>query len=165
MLRIFSLSTLRMFCSLRLLILKEVIQRPRGISFLWLIPAPHSWPSWMPLSYSFSPLKSQGYFGQYLCLVSFNSFAGLPWWLSGKESACIAGAVGDAGLIPGLGRSPGGERGNPLQYSCMENHMDRGAWRATVHAVTESWTRVDRLSVHTSNSLAKYVVCTFSLQT
>ena len=45
--------------------------------------------------------------------------------------------VGDAGLIPGLGRSPGEGNGNPLQYSCLGNPMDRGAWRATVHGVTE----------------------------
>ena len=43
----------------------------------------------------------------------------------------------DMGLIPGLGRSPGGGHGTPLQYSCLENLMDRGAWRATVHRVTE----------------------------
>ena len=47
-----------------------------------------------------------------------------------KESSCNAG---DLGLIPGLGRSPGGGRGNPLQYSCLETPMDRGAWWATVH--------------------------------
>ena len=46
----------------------------------------------------------------------------------------------DAGLIPGSGRSPGGGNGNPLQYSCLENPMDRGAWWATVHGVTKSWT-------------------------
>ena len=51
-----------------------------------------------------------------------NSLSGLPWWLSGKESACNAG---DLGFIYGLGRSPGGENGNPLQYSCLENPMDR----------------------------------------
>ena len=61
---------------------------------------------------------------------------GLPWWLSGKESACNAGATGDVGSIPGLGRSPGGGNGNPLQYSCLENPMNRGAWQATVHRVT-----------------------------
>ena len=49
-----------------------------------------------------------------------------------------AGKVRDAGLIPGLGRSPGGGRGNPLQYSCLESSMDRGAWWATVHGVAES---------------------------
>ena len=52
---------------------------------------------------------------------------GLPQWLSGKESACNAG---DMGSIPGLGRSPGGGHGNPLQCSCLENPMGRGAWRA-----------------------------------
>ena len=59
---------------------------------------------------------------------------GLPRWLSGKESACQAG---DAGLIPGSGRSPGEGNGNPLQYSCLENPMDRGAWLATVHEVAK----------------------------
>ena len=54
---------------------------------------------------------------------------------SGKESACNAG---DEGSIPGWGRSPGGGHGNPLQYSCLENPMDRGAWRATVCGVAES---------------------------
>ena len=49
-----------------------------------------------------------------------------------------AGDTRDAGLIPGLGRSPGEGNGNPLQYSCLENPMDRGAWRATVHGVTEA---------------------------
>ena len=46
-----------------------------------------------------------------------------------------AGDAGDTGLIPGLGRSPGGGNGNPLHYSCQDNPMDRGAWRATVHGV------------------------------
>ena len=55
----------------------------------------------------------------------------------GKESACNAG---DPGLIPGLGRSPRGGYGNPLQYSCLENPMDRGAWKATVHGVEKSQT-------------------------
>ena len=53
-----------------------------------------------------------------------------------------AGNTGDPGLIPGLGRSPGGGSGHPLQYSCLENFMDRGAWRATVHDVAKSWTRL-----------------------
>jgi len=61
---------------------------------------------------------------------------GLPWQLSSKESACNAG---DAGLILGLGRSPGGGNDNPLHYCCLENPMDRGAWWATVHRVTKSW--------------------------
>ena len=49
-----------------------------------------------------------------------------------------AGATGDMGLIPGLGRSPRGGNGNPLQYSCLEKPLDRGAWWATVHGVTKS---------------------------
>ena len=48
--------------------------------------------------------------------------------------------AGDAGSIPGLGRSPGEGNGNPLQYSCLENPMDRGAWQAAVHGVAKSWT-------------------------
>ena len=56
-----------------------------------------------------------------------------------KASACNAG---DPGLNPGLGRSPGEGNGNPLQYSCLENPMDRGDWRATVHGVAKSWTRL-----------------------
>ena len=50
--------------------------------------------------------------------------------------------AGDVGLILGLGRSPGGGHGNPLQCSCLENSMDKGAWRATVHKGTESQTRL-----------------------
>ena len=65
---------------------------------------------------------------------------GLPRWLSGKESACNARDTRDAGLIPGSGRSHGGGHGNPLQYSCPENPMDRGAWWALVHRVTKSRT-------------------------
>ena len=60
-----------------------------------------------------------------------------PGGSDGKESACRAG---DPGLIPGLGRSPGGGNGNPFQYSWLGNPMDRGAWWATVHGVTKSWT-------------------------
>ena len=59
---------------------------------------------------------------------------------NGKESACNAGDTGDAGSIPGSGRSPGEEHGNPFQYSCLENPMDRGAWWATVLGVTKSQT-------------------------
>ena len=57
-------------------------------------------------------------------------YVGFPGGSDGKESACNAG---DPGLIPGTRRSPGEENGNPLQYSCLENPMDRGAWWATVH--------------------------------
>ena len=63
---------------------------------------------------------------------------GLLWWLSGKESACNTGVVGDASLTLGLGRFPGKEHGNPLQYSCLENLIDRGALWATIHKVSKS---------------------------
>ena len=58
-----------------------------------------------------------------------------------KNPPANAEDLGDSGLIPGSGRSPGGGHGNPLQYSCLENPMDRGAWRATVHRVSKSWTQ------------------------
>ena len=58
----------------------------------------------------------------------------------GKESVCNTGDVRDMGSIPGLGRSPEGEHGDPLQYSCLEDPMDRGAWRATVNGIARSRT-------------------------
>ena len=66
----------------------------------------------------------------------------LPCDSSGKESTYNAGDIKDTGLIPGLGRSPGEGNGNPLQSSCLENPMDRGAWWATVHGVTKSQTQL-----------------------
>ena len=62
----------------------------------------------------------------------FNGDEGFPYSSVGKESACN---LGDPGSIPGLGRCPGEGNGNPLQCSCLENLMDRGAWWATVHGV------------------------------
>ena len=56
----------------------------------------------------------------------------------------------DVDLIPGWGRSLGEGNGNPLQYSCLENPMDRGALQATVHGVTESWTQLKLVSIHTN---------------
>ena len=67
-----------------------------------------------------------------LLRIHLLSSQGFPCSSVGKESACTAG---DLGLIPGLGRSPGEGNGNPLQYFCLENPMDRGAWQATVHGV------------------------------
>ena len=60
---------------------------------------------------------------------------GLPCGSNGKELACNAA---DLSLIPGSGRSPGKGNGNTLEYSCLENSMDRGAWRAAIHGVAES---------------------------
>ena len=70
---------------------------------------------------------------------------GFPGSSAGKESACSAGELG---LIPGLRRSPGEGSGYPLQYSGLENSMDRGAWWATVHGVAKSWTGLSDLLFH-----------------
>jgi len=76
----------------------------------------------------------------YCVICPFVSVRGLLWWLRDKESACSAGNTGDMGLFPGLGRSSGGGNGNPFQYSCWENSVDRAAWWATVHRVAKSQT-------------------------
>ena len=72
-------------------------------------------------------------------------FLGFPHSSVGKESACSAG---DQDSIPGLGRYPGAGNSNPLQFSCLENPMDGGAWQATVHGVAKSWTRISDFHFH-----------------
>ena len=71
---------------------------------------------------------------------------GFPGGSDGKASACNAG---DPGLIPGSGRSPGEGNGNPLQYSCLENPMDREAWWAIVHGVAKNRTRLSDITFFT----------------
>ena len=73
-----------------------------------------------------------------------------------KNPTCNAGATADLDSIPGSLRSPGGGHGNPLQYSCLENPMDREAWWATVHGVAKSRTRLELLSMHTYMYLSTY---------
>ena len=70
---------------------------------------------------------------------------GFPGGSDSKESACNAG---DPGSIPESGRSPGEEKGNPLQYPCLENSMDRGVWWAIVHGVPKSWTLLSDFHFH-----------------
>ena len=76
-----------------------------------------------------------------------------------RLSACN---VGDPGLIPGSGRSPGEGNGNPLQYSCLENPIDRGAWWATVHGVTKSWIGLNdftfTFSVYMSVAISQFIL-------
>ena len=72
----------------------------------------------------------------------------LPQWFSNKESTWNPRDTGDMDLIPGSERSPGGGHGNLLQYSCLENPMDREAWRAIIHRVAKSWTWLKQLSMH-----------------
>ena len=74
-----------------------------------------------------------------LFYLLLNWYLGLLWWLSDQESACNAG---DLASVPGLERFPGEGDGNPLWYSCLENSMDRGDWRATVRGVPKSWTQL-----------------------
>ena len=72
-------------------------------------------------------------FNFFFFVCVYSDMWGFPHSSVGKESACDSGYLGS---IPGLGRSPGERNGNPLQYSCLENPMSRGAWQATVHGVT-----------------------------
>ena len=116
--------------------------------------------SWCPASVYGS--SSLGGYSKSVCRKSMNNESGepslgiLPFlmldnWASQvelvvKNPPANAGDTRDAGLIPGLGRSPGGGHGCPLHYSCLENPMDRRAWQATVHRVAKSWTRLKWLN-------------------
>ena len=84
---------------------------------------------------------------------------GFPHGSDSKESACNAEDAGDMGWIPGLGRSLGVGNGNSLQYSCLENPMDRGAWRTIIHRVAKSQTR---LNTHTRDTRSLLGLCTCS---
>ena len=110
----------------------------------------YSWNTYEQLK---SPVAAKGYFSTGQCEVSACARAGKVLAVSGfffhwvphvarvvKYLPTSAGEVRDAGSIPGWGRSPAGGHGNPLQYSCLENPTDRGAWCATVHGVTKSGT-------------------------
>ena len=75
-----------------------------------------------------------------------------------KNLPANAGDIKDEGSILGLGRSPVGGLGNPLQYSCMENPMDRGAWWAVVHRISKSWTQLKRLSMQLPNMYGTKII-------
>ena len=84
--------------------------------------------------------------------LSFGCYCKVYWGFSGgamvKNLPATAGNLRDEGLIPGSGKSPGGGHSNPLQYSCLENSMDREALWATIHGVTKNWTQLKQLSIH-----------------
>ena len=86
---------------------------------------------------------TQGLNWCFLCLLLCRQILALPTGSDGKESACSAG---DLGSIPGLGQSPGERHGIPLQYSRLENPMDRGPQQATVHGVAKTWTRLSHFT-------------------
>ena len=77
-----------------------------------------------------------------------SSSGGFPGGTSGNKTACQCKRHKRPGFNLWVGRSLGGSHGNPLQYSCLENPMDRGAWQATVHRVAKSWTRLKQLCMH-----------------
>ena len=74
--------------------------------------------------------------------------ARLPQWLGGKESTCNAGASEDTDMILRLGRSPGAGHGKPLQYSCLKNYMDRGAWQVISHGLAKRGTQLKQVTTH-----------------
>ena len=81
---------------------------------------------------------------------------GFPGGAGVKNLPANAGDTRDAGSIPGLGKFPGGGHGNPLQYSCLENSMDRGAWQATIHGTAKSCTQLSNCA-HTQRKLLRYM--------
>ena len=87
--------------------------------------------------------------------VLYNKYSASQVALVVKNLSANAGNVRDSGSIPGSGRSPGGVHGNPLQYACLENPADRGAWWATVHRVTKSQTWLRQLNMHNTMSKLK----------
>ena len=102
----------------------------------------HRCPS-RPLTDSAADCPSFPHTGRHT-LASTRGLLDFPGGSVGKVSAYNAG---DLGSSPGLGRSPGEGNGNPLQYYCLENPMDRGAWQAAVYGVTKSWTRLSEFTL------------------
>ena len=109
-----------------------------------IFPTPGSNPGFLHCRQVLYHLSHQGSPVTFKGLTNVNT-GGFLDGTSGKKKTYLANA-GNAGWIPGLGRSPGEGHGNPLQYSCLETPMDRGAWWATLHRVTKSRTRLEQLS-------------------
>ena len=94
------------------------------------------------------PISMLEYCYRLNCVHTHTPDPDFPGGSHGKQSACNAG---DPGSIPGLGRSPGEGNGNPLQYSCLENSMDREAWWAIVHGAAKNWTRLSDFHFYSPN--------------
>ena len=106
--------------------------------------------NWLFLERNHITIKYQDRSQYYNVLGAGNwkcSFRGMMAFPGGSDSKASAYSAGDLGSIPGSGRSPGEGKGNPLQYSCLENPMDRGAWLATVHGVAKSRTRLSVFTI------------------
>ena len=152
---------------------------PQGLSFFWrLCPAPFppvtvsgyillgvTWRISLFIESPVIPKKkltssriSLLWSNRFFIVSTFPYSQGFPGSLVGKESACNAG---DLGLIPGLGRYPGDGIGSPLQYSCLENSMDRGAWWATVREVAKSRIQLSdkHFSILTEVKVLKMAAC------
>ena len=78
-----------------------------------------------------------------------------------KNTCANAGGIRDMSSVPGVGRSPGGRHGNRLEYSCLENPIDRGAWRATDHRI-QSWTRLKRQHAHMQTNTSPNLLLTIN---
>ena len=98
-------------------------------------------------------------------LIHLWSKQGLPRWRRGKESACQCRKQKNLGFDPWVGRYPGRGNGNSLQYSCLGNPMDRGAWWATVHGVTKSRTRLEHAHVTVRRLVNKSATATSTSKT
>ena len=98
-----------------------------------------------------------GFVGRHLLEVLI-LFTGFPSGLVVKNSPANAGDAGDACMIPGSGRSPEGGNDNPLQYSCLENPMDIGTWRVTVHGVTRSLIQLSTITHSVYDSLFRSIL-------
>ena len=101
-------------------------------------------------------------------VTGYHKFSDLPPPSNTKVALLVKillAKAGEAYSIPGSGRSPGGGHGNPLQYSCLENLMDRGAWRTTVHRVSKCWTRLKRLSTQTTQIFFPFIFISWRLIT
>ena len=106
------------------------------VSVIWNIFRPNSKTRFM---FSFHKWRKRYACSGWRVYYSLHTYWGFPGGSDSKESTCSAG---DLGLTAGSGRSPGGRHGCPLQDSCLENPMDRGAWQATVHGIAKSQTRL-----------------------
>ena len=97
---------------------------------------------------------------QFVFLKLIMTILGFSGGSDGTESACNAGELG---LIPGSGRPPGEGNGNPLQYSCLENSMDRGAWQAAVYSVAKSWAQLSNKHIEWNSSWVYVILRLFNL--